>query len=52
MGTQTDVTIKYMHTIKHEKYKTLLKNASDEWMIYRILKSNEFWNQVHLQRQQ
>ncbi len=33
-----DVTIKYMHTTKHEKYKTLPKN--------KILESNEFWNPV------
>uniref|UniRef100_I1QRW1 Uncharacterized protein n=1 Tax=Oryza glaberrima TaxID=4538 RepID=I1QRW1_ORYGL len=41
-----DVTIKYMHTTMHEKYKTLPKNTSDEWKIYKILKSNEFWNPV------
>nr|BAD23552.1 hypothetical protein [Oryza sativa Japonica Group] len=40
------MTIKYIHTTKHEKYKPLPKNTSDEWMIYEILKSNEFWNPV------
>ena len=40
------MTIKYMHTTKHEKYKTLPKNTLDEWRIYKILKSNEFWNPI------
>ncbi len=40
------MTIKYMHTSKHEKYKTWPKNSSSEWRIYKILKSNEFWNPV------
>ena len=43
---EDDVTIKYMHIIKHEKYTTLPKNASNEWRIYKILKSSEFWNPV------
>jgi hypothetical protein len=45
-GGEDDVTIKYMHTSKHEKYKTWPKNTSSERMIYKILKSNKFWNPV------
>lgn len=41
-----DVTINYMHTTKHDKYKTIPNNRSDEWRIFKILKSSEFWNPV------
>ena len=41
-----DVTFKYRHTTKHEKYKTMPKNASGEWRIYEIFMSNEFWNPI------
>ncbi len=43
---RVDVTIMYMHTTKHEKYKTFPNNTTDEWWIYKILKSNEFWNLI------